>query len=134
MIQKTFKQLREIDNIVGTLYQENKELQHTKFGYAYKRICEKFYIPAIKDFNEEISSARLNNALEDQKTKEVLVDKDYFRGYKYSKEGLKKLIIEENKIVDEWEEKLIDLEPMISSYVPEKLTEDQVEALTGVII
>jgi hypothetical protein len=131
---KTFKDLQEIDSLVGSLYKKNPTLEHSKFGYAYKRFSDKNYLPMVKDFQEELGNVRIDNALEDEKTKEILIDRMNVRGYKYSKEGLKKVILEEKAIIEKFDLKGIEIVPFISKVVPEDLTEDQSEMLKGVVL
>ncbi|MFA5197693.1 MAG: hypothetical protein WC437_04730 [Patescibacteria group bacterium] len=131
---KTFKDLQDIDLLVSNLYSKDKTLEKSKFGYAYKRFIEKNYMPAIKEMQEKLSDVRINNALEDKNTKEILITKENSRGFKYSKEGLKKCVAEERKTVDEFEKKEIEIIPFISSYVPEGLSEEDKELLTGLVI
>lgn len=133
MINKTFKQLQEIDNVMGELYQKEPTLQETKFGYAYKRFCEKEYIPLVKEYNASLEDVRIENALENETTKEVLTDRTNMRGYKYSKLGLKNVMKEENRVMEEWNSKEFEVEPFVSAFVPE-LSEYEKEVLTGVII
>lgn len=133
-MKKTFKQLQEIDSVVGELYNKDQALRQTKFGYVYKRFCDKFYIPAIKNFNEEINNVRIDHALEDPITKEVISDQTAPRGFKYSKEGLKGVMAAEKNITIAWETKEIEVEPFISVYIPQDLTPEQTEILTGVLI
>lgn len=132
-MKKTFKELQEVDVLVGSLYQKDKTLEKSKFGYAYKRFIEKNYVPIIKERQERLIDVRIDNALEDKNTKEILTDKESNRGYKYSKEGLKKCIKDERKVMEEFEEKEIEIEPFISSFVPQ-LDEEQKEILNGLII
>lgn len=130
---KTFKELQTVDEVVAKLYQENSALKDTKFGYAYKKFSEANYIPLLKEFQEAIGNARIDHALEDEKTKAILVDSESPRGYKFSKEGWKAIIQEESKIVNLFEIKDTEIKPYISSFVPE-LTEEQTEILKGLII
>lgn len=130
---KTFKELQEIDRIVGQLYTEYPTLRDTKFGYAYKKFSEKNYTPLLKEFQDAISTARIDNALEDEKTKAILIDAESTRGYKFSKEGWKAIIAEENKIMDLFNIKDVEITPYLSAFVPE-LTEEQIEILKGTII
>lgn len=132
-MKKTFKQLQEIDEVVGGLYLKDENLRGSKFGYAYKRFSEKNYVPAIKEMNEEILTVRIDDALEDQKTKEIISDQANFRGFKYSKEGLKSVIKKEKDIRDSWDEKEIEITPHISTLIPE-MTDDEKEILTGTLI
>lgn len=131
---KTFKELKELDSIVGSMYSKEPTLKDTKFGYHYKRICEKFYIPVVNEYNNAINDARLDFAMEIESTKEVLMDTQSVRGYKYTKEGLKNIIKKERELQEEWNKKEIEVEPFISSHVPENLSEEEKEALTGILI
>ena len=133
MTTKTFKQLKEVDSIVGELYAKDKTLEKTKFGYAYKRFLDKNYIPTMEKFQEKILDIRIENALEDKTTKEVLIDKMNPRGYKFTKEGLKKCIAEERVAVEEFDKTEIEIIPFISSFVPELSDEDK-EELTGLVL
>ena len=130
---KKFKELQEVDQLIASLYAKDKTLQNSKFGYAYKRFVEKNYVPVIKEMQERLTDVRIDNALEDKNTKEILIDKESNRGYKYSKEGLKKCIEDERKVMKEFEEKEIEIESFISSFVPQ-LDEGQKEILNGLII
>lgn len=134
MIKKTFKELRELDQMVGLLYQKTPSLKETKFGYAYKRFYDKNYEKPLQEFQQEIADARIDNALTDDKTKELLKDQMDMRGFKYSKEGLKAVAREENKIVEKWNDKEIECMPFISSYKPEDLSEGQLEMLAGLLL
>lgn len=135
MAKKSFKELQEIDSLVANLYKQQPGLENTKFGYAYKRFSEKFYFPKVKEMSNEVMNARIDNSLEDPTTKEVLSDPNpRGRGFKFSREGLKKVIELENQITEKWENKEIEVEPHISSYVPEVLTEEQAEMLKGILL
>jgi MFS superfamily sulfate permease-like transporter len=92
---KKFKELQEVDGLVAGLYAKDKKLQNSKFGYAYKKFSDKFYFPVVKELQERIQDVRVDNAMEDKNTKEILVDKENVRGYKYTKEGLLKCMKEE---------------------------------------
>lgn len=135
MVKKTFKQLRDADFLVGLLYKDNPELEKGKFGYAWKRFINKNYMKHLKEFQNELLDVRIDNALEDEKTKALLTDATNPRGYKYSKEGLKAVIKKENEITDKWEDKEIEVEPYILPIesLPE-LNEDEREELTGILI
>ena len=131
---KTFRELIEIDGIVARLYQTDPELKKTKFFYAYQKYYAKSYAPVQEELQTAIQMARINNALEDEKTKEILLDQSNPRGYKFSKDGLRKCIEEEQKIVKEFENREVEIVPYISSLVPEGLTDEEKELLTGVVI
>jgi len=133
MIKKTFKDLEEIDSIVGSIYHKNPEIKDTKFGYAYKRFSEKNLIPIFKQYNELLSDIRIENALEDEKTKAIL-HKEGGRGFEYSKEGLKAVIKAERELGKEWNDKEFEIEPYIISEenLPE-LNDEQKEILEGVL-
>lgn len=132
---KTFKELQEVDILVGALYEKNPGLKDSKFGYSYKRFVEKNYVTHLREFQHEINDVRIDNAMEDPKTKEVLRDPTDNRGFKYTKEGLKKVIEQENEIIARWDVKEIEVEPYncpVESLPT--LTEGQVELLIGVLI
>lgn len=130
----TFKEILEIDGIVARLYKEDKNLVNSKFGYAYKRYYAKNYTPALEEFQNGMETIRINNALEDKDTKALITDEKNPRGYKYSKEGLKKCIEEENKYKETYFEKEIEIVPFLSPLIPENLSEEDRELLTGVVI
>lgn len=133
-MKKTFNELNEIDLVIGELYSKNPTLRDTKFGYAYKRFAENNYIPLYKEMIEAKNNARIDNALEDEKTKEILLDPASQRGFKYSKEGLKSVIKAEKQIQELFDVKEIEIKPFISSFIPEEITDEQKELLTGILI
>lgn len=131
---KTFKELQEVDNLVAGLYRRMPKLAETKFGYAYKRFSDKIYVPVVKEFQAELEKVRVDAALEDTTTKEILIDRMNPRGFKYSKAGLKQVIFEEKKILEQWDEKPIEIVPFLSVFVPDELTEFEIELLRGIVI
>lgn len=133
-IKKTFKDLQEIDGVVGQLYAKDATLQNSKLGYAYKRFVEKNYRPLLDELMEKLAIERVEYALTDEKTKEVLVDQTNPRGFKYDKEGLKKVMEAERKLTREFADREVVITPFISSYVPKGLNEEQTEVLKGLII
>ncbi len=130
---KTFKELQEVDSMIGELYKKNPKLKDTKFGYAYKRFSDKNYAPVVRDFQDELAFCRVDNALEDPSTKEVLIDRMNQRGYKYSKAGLKACMEAEKKIVEYWDGRDIEITPFLTKDVPTDLNDDQIELLQGVV-
>lgn len=130
---KTFKELQEVDEMVGQLYQKNPKVKESKFGYAYKRFSDKNYFPILREFQDEIGLCRIENALEDKATKEVLIDRMNPRGYKYTKEGLKKCLEDEKKIIAAWEQKEIEIKSYFTKDIPEELTEENIELLKGLV-
>ena len=131
---KTFKELQEVDMMVGGLYQKTPTLKESKFGYAYKRFTDKNYMPYVKDFNEELGALRVQHALEDPNTKEVIIDRMNPRGFKYSKAELILLMAEERKLAEKWDEKEITIIPYLSKLIPEDLEEEQREMLDGLVL
>ncbi len=130
---KTFKELQDVDSLIADIYKKNPKLKDSKFGYAYKRFSDKVYSPVVRDFQDELGFARVDNALEDPTTKEVLIDRMNVRGYKYSKAGLKKCMEDEKKIIETWDIKEIEIKPFLVKDVPTELSEDDVELLKGII-
>jgi hypothetical protein len=133
-MKKTIKELLEIDNVIGGLYKKDITLRDTKFGYAWKKFYSKNIKPAIEEYEEKITDIRIDNALTDEKTKAILEDKENERGFKYSIDGLKKCLDQERKAFKDLELKEIKVEPYLSGYVPDGLTEEQKELLTGTIL
>lgn len=133
-MKKNYRQLNEMDQIIGGMYKVNPSLKDTKFGYAYKRFCEKYYVPLLKERNEKLVLIRVDNALEDPTTKEILRDDTHERGFKFDREGLKKCIKSEIKMAEEFDLKEVEIEPIFSSFVPEGLTEEQKEIFAGCIL
>jgi len=129
----TFKELQEIDSLVANLYTKDKTLQNSKMGYAYKRFSEKFYFPVVKELQQKTQDIRVDNAMEDKNTKEILADGNNVRGYKYTKEGLKNCMKQERELVEEYDKREIEIEPFISSFKPENLTDEEKELLKGII-
>lgn len=133
-MKKTFKELQEVDQVVAKLYEKYPELRQTKFGYAYTKFLKsKDYEEISKEFNEELVSVRIDNALEDEKTKEVIIDKENPRGFKFSKQGLKKCLEAEKKIIEEFYPKEVEVEPYLSSYIPD-IGDGDKELLKGLIL
>lgn len=128
---KTFTELGEVDEVVGNLYKKIPGLKETKFGYAYTKFYRKNYEVLLNELKEEYQTIAIDNALEDDKTKAIL--KDDKGDYLYSKEGKKKLLADQKKIIEEFESKEITITPYISSYVPE-MDEEERSILTGLII
>ena len=134
---KTFKELQEVDQLVAFLYAKDKTLSQSKFGYAYKRFSEKYYFLFVKELQEKIQDIRVDNALEDKNTKEILIDKDNNRGYKYTKEGLKNCMKLERELLEEYDKKEIEVEPYITSWTGSEytiLTDEEKELLKGIIL
>jgi len=135
-MKKTFKELKEVDQIVGGMYQTNPELKNNKFGYAYKRFSDKNLWPMVKEYSEAMTKARIEHAMVDEKTGEIITT-GQGRGFKYTKKGLLAVMDAEKAIEAEYDAKEIEIEPYFikdlsdSTYV---LSEQQREALTGLIL
>ena len=132
---KTFKQIKEADQVVGQLYQATPGLMDSKFGYAWKRFTENNYLPTLKKLQEEVNDARIDNAMEDPITREVLRDQTNPRGFKYTKDGLKAVIKKENEINNQYDLVEIEVEShiVIEKNLP-KLNDEQRDALVGMVI
>lgn len=133
-MKKLFKDLQEIDNLVGQFYQQHPEYRQSKFGYAYKRYSEKTYAPIVSEFRDELQAIRIENALEDKSTGEILTDASNNRGYKYSKEGLLGVIKAENVLMEKYNLKEVEIIPFVTKECPEELSDELKEMLKGVIL
>lgn len=136
MIKKTFLEIRIIDEIIGLIGNKNPKLVDSKFAYAYKRFYEKNLKRIFRDYQDALLGVRIDCALEDKNTKQILRDANDQRhgGFAYSKEDLKRVVQEENRIIDEYEQKEFEIEPYICSQIPEELSDEQKEILNGVLI
>lgn len=132
-MKKTFKELLEIDNIVSQLYAKNPDLKETKFGNAYKRFFEKNISPTMDKFKNELQDARIDLALEDEKTKQIMKEPNSVRGYAYSKQGEKDIVAKEREISLKYETQEIAVESFISPFIPE-MGDAYREALFGLVI
>lgn len=132
-MKKTYLEIQEADQVVAQVYAKNDKLKNTKFSYAWKKFINKNYIPVSKILQEELEDNRIEYCLTDEKTKEILYNEK--GGYKYSKEGLKKLLEVNRKILADYEKKEIEIEPFIvkEEDLP-KLTEEEKEQLKGLIL
>ena len=134
-IKKTFEELKKFNGYAQFLMQTKPEIAQTKFGYSIKRFMEKNLTKIFGDFNAEIDNIRIDNALEDEKTKAILqAPKDSARPFLYSKEGLKAVIKAENDIMAKWDKKEFEIEPFICKDKPEDLTGEQIEVFKGLIV
>lgn len=128
-----FERLQELDQIYGSLLKE-EGFENTKLGYAFKRFIDKnkkFFL----DYNEALQEARVDNALTDEKTKALLVDKENPRGFQYSKEDFKKLLKEEKAILEKFKDKDCEVEPFICKDIGDNsFNEEEKEVLTGLVI
>lgn len=130
-IVKTYKELQEIDNIVGAMYRKNPNLRDSKFGYAFKRFSDKNIAPTNKELQEKLQDIAVEHALEDPTTKELLLSVD--KEYKYSREGQNKLNKAQRELAVEFLAKEIEVEPYISPRTPE-MTEWEFEVLKGILV
>jgi hypothetical protein len=135
-MKKTFKELIEVDKMIGDMYASNPELPSTKFGYAYKRYSEKTYWPMVKDRQEAINEARIDNALTDKVTGAIIYDNKNKRGYAFSPAGLKEVIKAEKRIAEDWNEREMDIKEHFcaKTNIPKELTPELKKALKGLVI
>lgn len=134
-MKKTFKQMREFNQVVNTLIKYQPEILKTKFGYALKKVgteINKYF----DDYSMELETIRITNALEDPVTKAILLAPEGSpRHYSYSKEGLVKLMQEESDLMKKWDEKELEFNPFYApvSSIP-KLEDEETESLIGFVI
>lgn len=136
MIKKTYQDLFDLDQIVARMYEKNPKLKDTtKFGYGYTRFYEKNLRDVFSDYYVALEDLRIDNALEDKETKAVIRDRNDPRGFKYTKDGLRKTIAAERLLVKEWNLKEFEVEPyfITPENLPKDLTDEQKEAFLGVL-
>ncbi len=132
-VKKTLEQLLEVDNVVGDLYAKNPKLKDGKFGYAYNRFYAKNIKPVTDEMQEKTADARIENAMVNEQTKELLKDTANPNAYKYTKEGMKKLTQDVRDIIKEFNKKEVEVIPFFTTDVPEMMDE-QKELLVGCLI
>jgi hypothetical protein len=135
---KKFKELEALDMVMGHLYREDDKLQYSKFGYAYKRFADKAYYPIYKEYVNNLAQIRIDNALEDPVTHEILRTprEEGGRGYRYSKEGTKAVMQAEEELETSWAEKEFEVEPYFAPVdsIPTDLAEEHIALMKGLII
>ena len=130
-MKKTFAELRDADQLVASLFAKEPALVKSRFGYAWKNFIKKNYDPLFQDFREEIEEARLQNALEDERTHELLLDAK--GGFKFSREGMLNLTREVRKIQKAYDAKVVEIKPVLSPFKP-KLEPEELEMLKGLVL
>lgn len=132
MIKVSFQKIREINDQINSLFKKEK-FNHTKFGYACRKIITKSFTKPIQEFNEELETIRIENSLSDPKTNEILMNEN--GEYKFSKEGLRNFMKEKKSLVEEWDKKEFEVEPYIvaDKEVPE-LDYEQKELFDGILV
>ena len=131
-VKVTFKQFSKIVNKWNEMTAKTPDLAQTKFGYAVKRFFETNSPIVYKDYNLRLSTIRIDNALEDEKTKAVLT-KVSNRGFEYNKEGLKNVMKQEQALEDEFENKEFEVVPYFSKDFP-KMNDQEVEVFKGFVV
>lgn len=132
-IKKTFAELMEIDEIVGVLYTRNPLIRNGRFGYWYTKFYKKNITPITNEIAEKIADNRLDNAMIDKDTNEILYSEDK-KSYRIDKEGQKKVNEFQRAIYKEYNEKEFDIIPQISSEVPVELLDEEKKVLKGLVI
>jgi len=124
------KTLRDVINFANSASRwtamRDKDEPQTKLSYAVARMLKRCQKP-IEDYNARNEDIRLNEALEDEKTKAVLMEGQQ---YKFSKQGLKKVVEEQRKLLDEE----VEIEPYIATAVPANLSDDVRVSFEGFVI
>jgi len=134
-MKKLFLEIKEADQVVAQLYAKTPKLRDTKFGYAWKRFMDKNYPLLATEINDRMTDNRIEFALTDPTTKELLYTDSKNNNFKYSKEGMKSLLDANRKLVKEYDAKEVEIIPFIvkKADLPE-LTEEEKEILTGLVI
>jgi hypothetical protein len=123
---------RDIINFVNSAsrwqqLQERDKLPQTKLSYAVARMLKRCQKP-LEDYNGKIEDLRLDQALEDEKTKAVLRDEQ--QQYKFDKNGLKKVLEDQRALLNQE----IEIEPYIATALPGDLSSDVRIAFEGFVI
>lgn len=124
-MKKTFLELSEIDQRIASVYKNNPDIVKTKFAYGYGKFVKNNLSVLQDEFKDKLLDIRIENALTDPQTGEILNDKENERGFKFSKEGLKETIRQEKKLYSEYENKEIEIKPyeMKVDFIPNDIKE-----------
>ena len=130
---KTFEDLKEISEVYGRI--SSPEFLKTKLGYAFKRFYEKSMTPIFTDFNDLLQDIRIDNALTNKDTGEILYQPDA-RNFKYTPEALKIVLNKIKEFTREWDKKEFEVKPFICNEIPSiiEFTEEEKVLLEGVIL
>jgi len=131
-MKTTIKEIFKADQLMANIIKRDPMIERGKLGYAWTRFVDKNVSSFQKEYNTKILSVRIENALEDEK-KALIRDSADPRGFKYSKQGLKKCIEEEKKLSDEFENTEIEIVPYFCKSLPD-LKEEEIEMLKGMVI
>ncbi len=136
MIKKSYKEIVELDLMVAGLYSKTPALRESKFGYAYRRFYDKNLKKILGEYNEDLAMVRIDGALTNDETGELLISHEGGRGFKYSKDGLKNVIKAERKLDEQWATKEFDVEPYFikPEYFPEDINDEQKELMKGIVL
>lgn len=125
----TFQQAREIIAEINSLSTE-PNFKNTKFAYAVDKFTKSSLKKPLEEYNEEIAMARVQNALEDEKTKQLILNEK--GDYTFSRDGDIALRNATKEISERWATKEIEVTPFIVE-TPD-LTEIQKELFKGIFI
>jgi hypothetical protein len=134
-LTRKFKEIEDADSIIALLLEKNEKMEKGKLTYAWKRFVEKNYRSLATELGDKLQDNRVEHAMTDPKTKELLYTNDKNTSYKYTKEGMKALLEAQRKLKKEYEEMDIEIVPFFvkKEDLPE-LNEEEREILTGLII
>lgn len=126
-ITKTYQELFELNSVAGGYLARHKE--DNKLCEKIKNMATKQLKKHFESLNENDESLRIDHCAIDEKTKVILRDKD--GGYQFDKDGLKAF----NKAAKEFREnEKVELHARISEYVPDDLTDEEIECFSGLLI
>jgi hypothetical protein len=132
-MKKTISEIREADELVGKLYRDNPDAKKGKFGYAWTKFIKKNLNPIVEDLNDRLADNRVEFALTDKTTKELLYGED--KNYKYDKEGMKQLLEANRALIKEYDRMEVEIIPFFvkEEDLPAMLDEEK-EMLKGLVI
>lgn len=137
MAKITFKNLKKINSLYNKLAL-NESFANTKLAYAFKRFADINFGKIFGDYNTEIESILIDNALTDNDTGAVLYETENAKGvkdFKFSKEGLKKVSSQKRALEDEWDKREFEVTAYIcKDWKGFKLEEDEIKILKDYII
>lgn len=129
---KTFLELKEINGLFNELSKKDPDLYKTKFGYSIDKFIKKNIVKPFGEYRTELSDIWVKYAMTDKDGK-LVMDRESETGFGHTKPDWNKMIAEIRVLEETWDKKEFEVEPCISSQVPE-LTEYQKEILQGLLI
>lgn len=132
---KTFEQIKEF-NKYGVAVM--KRHPNTKISYAIKKVL-KGILSVVTEYNEAVEDIQIDHCFTN--TSDVIeydIIKDAsgaeVRRYKFTKDQLKLKVKVERELLQEWNQREFDIKAYISPEIPDDITIEEKDALSGFVL